>query len=456
MNSVAPLFEPKSIALVGAAHTEMRLGGVVLKNLLSFRGKVYPVNPKYDELMGIRSFRNISDIPEPVDLALILRPAPEVPEILREFKGRARCVIVMSSGFAEVGETALQEEIKRIGKEFGFRIVGPNCMGLYNPHQSLDTFFLPKERLQRPKKGNVAVVSQSGAVLSCLLGALRDANAGLSKAIGYGNAVDVAESDLYDYLADDQKTDVVISYIESVDDGRRFISSARQLVSKKPLLILKSGKGTIGQAAAFSHTGRLAGRYEVFRSIVRQAGLREVSDFDEFMDATKALSYQRPLKKSFSDKQMERKTVKRVCIITNGGGSGVLAADECMRQGLDVVGISGEKKARLQHLFPNFFVVNNPVDLTAQVSDEDYVAVLNELVDDYDGFVIIALPNVFGITENLGNALAEAKKKLRMPLTANIAQSGITRKIVSALERAKIPVYPSPERAVRGLNALLH
>ncbi|HSB31913.1 MAG TPA: CoA-binding protein, partial [Candidatus Sulfobium mesophilum] len=123
MNSVAPLFEPKSIALVGAAHTEMRLGGVVLKNLLSFRGRVYPVNPKYDELMGIRSFRNISDIPEPVDLALILRPAPEVPEILREFKGRARCVIVMSSGFAEVGETALQEEIKRIGKEFGFRIV---------------------------------------------------------------------------------------------------------------------------------------------------------------------------------------------------------------------------------------------------------------------------------------------------------------------------------------------
>ncbi len=458
MNSVAPLFEPKSIALVGAAHTEMRLGGVVLKNLLSFKGQVYPVNPKYDELMGIRSYRNISDIPEPVDLALILRPAPEVPEILREFKGRARCVIVMSSGFAEVGETALQEEVKRIGKESGIRVVGPNCMGLYNPHRSLDTFFLPKERLQRPKKGNVAVVSQSGAVLSCLLGALRDANAGLSKAVGYGNAVDVAESDLYEYLADDQKTDVVISYIESVDDGRRFIESARRLVRNKPLLILKSGKGASGQAAAFSHTGRLAGRYEVFQSIVRQSGLREVSDFDEFMDATKALSYQKPLKKSITSLpvgRMHGKIVNRVCIITNGGGSGVLAADECMRQGLDVVGISKEKKARLQHLFPNFFVVNNPVDLTAQVRDEDYVAVLDELADDYDGFVIIALPNVFGITDNLGYAVAEAKKKLGKPLTANIAQSGITRKIISALERANIPVYPSPERAVRGLKALL-
>ena len=443
MKPLAPLFEPKSVALVGAAHTEMRLGGVVLKNLLGFKGKVYPVNPKYDELMGIKAYRSIADIPETVDLALILRPAQEVPEILGEFKERARCVIVMSSGFAEVGETALQEEVGRVGKESGFRVVGPNCMGLYNPHRSLDTFFLPKERLRRPKRGNVAIVSQSGAILSCLLGALRDANAGVSKAIGYGNATDVAESDLYDYLADDKKTEVVVSYIESVSDGRRFIKSARELTGKKALLVLKSGKGAGGQAAAFSHTGRLAGRYEVFHSIVKQFGVREVSDFDELMDATKALSYQRQSKGN------------RICIITNGGGSGVLAADECMRQGLDVIGISGEKKARLQHLFPNFFVVNNPVDLTAQVTDDDYVTVLSELADDYDGFLVISLPNVSGITVNLGDLLAKARKDLNKPLTANIAQSGITKKITSTLERARIPVYPSPERAIRGLKALL-
>ncbi len=443
MRPLTPLFEPKSIALVGAAHTETRLGGVVLKNLLGFKGKVYPVNPKYDELMGIKAYRSIADIPETVDLALVLRPAPEVPEILREFKEKARCVIVMSSGFAEVGETALQDEAGRAAKDAGFRVVGPNCMGLYNPHRSLDTFFLPKERLRRPKRGNVAIVSQSGAILSCLLGALQEANAGVSKAIGYGNAIDVAESDLYDYLAHDKKTEVVVSYIESVGDGRRFIESARELTGKKPLLVLKSGKGAGGQAAAFSHTGRLAGRYEVFHSIVRQSGIREVSDFDELMEATKALSYQRQSKGN------------RVCIITNGGGSGVLAADECMRQGLDVVGISAEKKARLHRLFPNFFVVNNPVDLTAQVTDEDYVTVLDELADDYDGFLIISLPNVSGITVNLGDLLAKAKKDLDKPITANIAQSGITGKIISILERARIPVYPSPESAVKGLKALL-
>jgi acyl-CoA synthetase (NDP forming) len=443
MSPLDPLFEPRSIALVGAAHTEKKLGGVVLNNLLRFGGEVYPVNPKYDELMGMRAYRSVGDIPGPVDLALILRPAHEVPDILREFGGRAKCVIVMSSGFAEVGETGLQDEVKRIGQEFGIRIVGPNCMGLYNPYRKLDTFFLPAERLHRPKKGNVAVISQSGAILSCLLGAAKDARTGVSKAIGYGNAVDVTESDLYEYFSGDDRTDVVVSYLESVIDGRRFIRSAKGLSEKKPLLVLKSGKGASGQAAAFSHTGRLAGRYEVFHSLVKQWGIREVADFDELLDATKALSYQRSSAGS------------RICIVTNGGGSGVLAADECMRQGLEVPPIAGGKKERLGHLFPHFFVVNNPVDLTAQVKDEDYVTTLGELKDAYDGFLIIALPNVFGITEKLGSLLAAAKSGLGKPVVAHIAESSITNRITSKLERAGIPVYPSPERAVRGLKALL-
>ncbi len=443
MNTLDSFFKPKSIALIGAAHTEKKLGGVVLKNLLRFKGKVYPVNPKYGELMGITSYRAVSDIPETVDLCIILRPSSEVPGILGEMKGRARCILIMSSGFAESGETALQAEVQRLGKELRVRIVGPNCMGLYNPHHRLDTFFLPPARLPRPKKGNVAVVSQSGAILSCLLSAVKEANAGISKAVGYGNAVDVAESDLYEYLAGDAKTEVVVSYIESVKDGRRFIEDARRLSQKKALVVLKAGKGASGQAAAFSHTGRLAGRYEVFHSLVTQFGIREVTDFDELMDATKALSYQR------------RSGGRRVCIVTNGGGSGVLAADECMRQGLEVPGLSEEKKGRLRHLFPNFFGINNPVDLTAQVSDEDYAVALRELKEDYDGFVVIALPNVLGITEKFAQLLSEVRPEVGKPIVSHIAHSGITATLRTRLERSLIPVYPSPERAVRGLKALL-
>ncbi len=443
MNDLDLLFQPRSIAVVGAAHTVIKLGGVVLRNLLGFRGKVYPVNPKYSDLMGVKTYPTVQDIPENVDLGIILRPAPEVPGILREFSGKTKCVIVMSSGFAEVGEAALQEEVRKAGKELGFRLVGPNCMGVYNPHKRLDTFFLPHERLPRPKKGNVAVVSQSGAILSCVLGAIREANAGVSKAIGYGNAIDVSETDLYEYLALDEKTDVVVSYIESVGDGRKFVEGAKRLSEKKPLIILKSGKGPSGQAAAFSHTGRLAGRYEVFHSIVRQFGISEATDFDELIDSTKALSYQRP------------SSGNRVCIITNGGGSGVLAADECLRQGLDVTRLPEDKKERLSRIFPHFYGINNPVDLTAQVRDEDYITALTELGDCYDGFVIIALPNVLGITENLGLLMKETMAKLQRPVAANIATSGISRKLTSLLEKARVPVYPSPERAVRGLKALL-
>jgi acyl-CoA synthetase (NDP forming) len=443
MSDLALFFQPKSIAIVGAAHTEDKLGGVVLKNLLRYRGKVYPVNPKYPELMGLRTYPKVEDIPGNIDLGIILRPAEEVPEILREFRGKTQCIIVMSSGFAEVGESALQEEVRKTGKELGFRILGPNCMGVYNPHKRLDTFFLPVGRLPRPKKGNVSVVSQSGAILSCVLGAVRDANAGISKAAGYGNAVDVSETDLYEYLATDKKTDVVVSYIESVGDGRKFVESAQRLLRQKPLVVLKSGKGASGQAAAFSHTGRLAGRYEVFHSIIRQFGIREASDFDELIDATKALSYQRP------------SGGNRVCIITNGGGSGVLAADECLRQGLEVMKLPGEKKERLSAVFPHFYGINNPVDLTAQVRDEDYITALTELGGCYDGFVLIALPNVLGITEKLGLLIKDTMAVLGKPVTANIAASGISKRLTALLEKAKVPVYPSPESAVRALKALL-
>lgn len=443
MSSLTSLFSPKSVALIGAAHTEIKLGGVVLKNLLKLRGKVYPVNPKYDELMGLKAYHTVREIPVPVDLAIIMRPAPEVPEILRELEGKAKTAIVVSSGFAEVGEGGLQAEVKRIGRELGIRLLGPNCMGIFNPADRLDTFFISHERMKRPKRGNVAILSQSGAIMASLFEAIRASRIGLSKAVGYGNALDIDESDLYEYMFNDKGTDVVVSYIESLGDGRKFIEKANELSGKKSLVILKSGKGESGSAAAYSHTGRLAGRYEVFRSILRQFGIMEAEDFDVMMDATKALSYQRP------------SMGNRVCIITNGGGSGVLAADECMRQGLNVPRLSEEKLTILKNMFPHFYVLNNPFDLTAQVRDEDYLTVLDEVKDEYEGFLVIALPNVMGITEGLAELMKDFKGRIRKPVVFHIPADGISRRIISRLEKTHIPVFPSPERAVKGLRALL-
>ncbi len=446
------LFRPRSIALIGAAHSEEKLGGVILKNLLKFRGRVYPVNPNYTELMGLKAYPSVRDIPESIDLAIIMRPASEVPEILKGLKDKAKCAIIESSGFAEIGEVELQNEVKIIGRGIGVRILGPNCMGIYNPYQRLDTFFLPYERLKRPKRGNVAVVSQSGAILSCLLGAVRESNTGISKAIGYGNAIDIDESDLYEYLANDKHTDVVISYIESLGNGRKFIEKAKMLSEKKSLRILKSGKGLSGQAAAYSHTGRLAGRYEVFHSILKQFEIQEAKDFDELIDATKALSFQG----QGSRVKGQERISNRVCIITNGGGSGVLAADECMRQGLEVAKLPEDKAEKLRQIFPHFYGINNPLDLTAQVRDEDYISALNELKDNYDGFLIVALPNVLGITERLAELIRDFKGKIKKPIVFHITHGGISRKLTALLEKIGIPVYPSPERAVRGLRAILN
>lgn len=459
MTSLDFLFNPRSISLIGAAHTEEKLGGVILKNLLKFRGRVYPVNPRYTELMGLKTYSSLAKIPESIDLSVIIRPASEMPEILKEHKGRAKCGIIVSAGFAEIGEDRLQNEIKKIAREIGIRILGPNCMGVYNPYQRLDTFFLSRERLKRPKMGNVAVVSQSGAILSCLFGAIKDANIGLSKAVNYGNAVDIDESDLLEYLTHDEYSDVVISYIESIGDGRKFIERARVLSEKKSFIVLKSGKGSSGQAAAYSHTGRLAGRYEVFNSILRQFSIKEAMDFDELVDTTKAISYQGTFKKSplppFTKGGLGG-IGNRVLIITNGGGSGVLAADACMRQGLDVAKLPEDKIGKLGQIFPYFYTINNPLDLTAQVRNEDYIIALNELKDDYEGFIVIALTGVMGITEKLGVMMKNLKEDINKPIVFHAAYDGVSRKLTAILEKAGIPVYPSPERAVRGLKALLN
>ncbi len=443
INQIDLLFNPGSIALIGASHTEKKLSGAILKNLLRFRGKVYPVNPKYKKIMGLKAYSSLSELPEPVDLTIIIRPAHEILKILKEHERKAKCAIIVSSGFAEIGEYKLQDEIKRIARDTGIRILGPNCMGVYNPYHKLDTFFLSRERLKRLKKGNMAVVSQSGAVLSCLFDALGAANIGISKAVNYGNAVDIDESDLYEYFIRDEYSDIVISYIESLSNGRKFVEKAKELSEKKAFLLLKSGKGSSGQAAAYSHTGRLAGRYEVFHSILRQFGIKEAMDFDELVDTAKAISYQKTSRGN------------RVLIITNGGGSGVLASDECIKQGLVVAKLPENRIEKLGKMFPKFYTISNPFDLTAQVKDEDYIASLNELKDDFDGFLIIALTGVMGVTERLGKMMKNLKVGIGKPIVFHIAHGGVSRKLTAILEKAGIPVYPSPERAVKVLKALL-
>lgn len=443
MTGLDRLFCPRSVALVGASSDPGKPAGIALANLARFRGRFYPVNPRCDELQGLPCYPSVRALPETVDLSVIMRPAPEVPASVREHRGKARCVLVVSAGFAETGERALQEELAAAVREAEVRLLGPNCLGVFSPSCRLDTFFLPPGGFRRPGRGNCAVVSQSGAVVVSILDAVGRMGVGISRAINYGNAVDIDAPEVYDHLADDAATELVVSYLESVGDGRRFVAAAQRLSAAKPLLVLKGGKGSGGGAAAYSHTGRLAGSYEVFSSILRMAGIREVHDFDGLLDATRALSRQRP------------SGGKRICIVTNAGGAGVLAADESLRQGLELPPLPDRVRSSLRGAFPPFYTIANPVDLTGQVHDDEYRIALDAIGDKYDGFLVIALTGVAGITLGLAPILDAFRATNGKPLVAHIAQGGAAGKLTPLLERSGIPVYSTPERAVRGLRALL-
>ncbi len=464
--NLSRLFNPASIALVGASHSELKLGGVVLKNLLKLkcRASIFPVNPKFSSLMGTRAYPSTDAIKGQIDLAIIIRPASEVNGILEGLAGRTFCALVVSAGFAEAGRPDLQDEIARTARRGGIRLMGPNCMGVYNATAGLDTFILPPERLPRPKPGPVAIVTQSGAVLSLLFEGMVKAGMGVSVTAHYGNAADIDESEIYEYLENDPATKTVISYLESVKDGRRFIRRAKALSEKKPLIVLKAGKGASGQQAAFSHTGRLAGAYEVFHSILAQYGICEAPDLEDLMDGSLALSTQVKISTQVKGAAATGKTGRKkaaapgkkdVLVLTNGGGAGVLASDECVRQGFEQPGISAQNLANLKKTFPPFYGIGNPLDLTAQGSDGDYVTVLDELAGSYAGFVVIALSAVTGITPALAGMLGDFKKRTGRPLVLHTGQDEVGKELVRLAGNAGIPSFATPERAVRALGKLM-
>lgn len=443
MNFMNYLFNPSSIALIGASHSTNRLGGIMLKNLMRFKGTLYPINPQHKEILGLKSYQSIEEIPDSVDLSIIMRPASETPQILKDLSNKTKTAIITSAGFGEIGETSLQNEVIKISSRNKIRILGPNCMGFINRYRDIDTFFVPLETLVRPKKGNIAVVSQSGALLYYILESIKSWGRGISLAVGYGNAIDINESDIYEYLSEDKYTSLVISYLESVSNGRRFIHAAQRLSQKKPLIILKSGKSSLGQYATLSHTGRLAGRYDVFHSILKQFNILETKTLEELLDTAKAFSFFKPV------------SGNKVCILTNGGGAAVLAVDECIRQGLDVKEIPEDKIIKLRNLFPAFYGIKNPFDITAQGRDDDYITVLKEIREDYDGFLIIAFMGVPGITERLAFLLKDFKKIFNKPIVFHTTIGTASEKLIKDLASGGIPTFPTPERAIKGLRALL-
>ncbi|HDM92138.1 MAG TPA: CoA-binding protein [Candidatus Korarchaeota archaeon] len=445
---VAAFFEPKSVAVVGASRNPEKLGHVVLRQLLeNFEGRVYPVNPKADEILGLKCYPSVTSLPEAVDLAVVAVPAPITPQVVRECGERGvKAAIVISGGFSEVGNVELEEELKETAKKYGVRIIGPNCMGIYRPSSGLDTLFTPSDRLPRPPRGDVAILTQSGSFGGAILTWLAMEGKGISVFVSYGNRADVDEADLIEYLSEDPETRVIAIYIEGLSNGRRFMEAARRVSPRKPIVVFKAGRSQKGARAVQSHTGSLAGSDSAYEAAFKQSGVVRAYSTEEFLDVSRALA-RLPLPRG-----------PGVGIITNGGGYGVIAVDALEEQGLEVPDLDEDTRKRLREQLPPYYPVGNPLDLTGSSTPEQYLIGMREMAksESIDALMVMALYSVplmepkrttdyiLQVVEQYGKPVVVVS----LDVTPDVAEQN------SRLESLGIPVYPAPERAAKALAAL--
>ena len=464
-------FEPDAIAVIGASREPEKPGHVIFKILLEnkrkgvLKAEVYPVNPFADEILGVKCYPSVKDIPRNVDLAVIVVPAKIVPKVLRDCGEKGvRAVIVISAGFSEVGNVELEQELVKIAKAYGVRVIGPNCIGVLCPWTGVDTIFLPVEKVlkdgrrvistPRPRPGYVSLLSQSGAFGTAAIDYMSGEGIGLNVFVSYGNKADVDEADLLEYLAEDPRTRVILMYIESLERGRRVVEVAREVTLKKPVVALKAGRTAAGARAAASHTAALAGVDEVYEAAFRRAGIVRAYDVEELFDMAKALAMQPPARGN------------RVAIVTDGGGAGVMATDECVLREMRVPELKGKARDALEELknkgvIPHFASLMNPIDLTGSATTEMYLETLKVLLesDEIDVILVLALHQVPGIEDpvDLAQSIGELVKSKGFVKPVLAVDTGWSEAAVltrEAFDNALIPSYPTPERAARAARAL--
>ncbi len=447
------IFYPRSIAIIGASREAGSVGQSLLANLIDsrFKGIVYPVNPKAKGVLGIKSYPQVMDIPDEVDLAVVVVPAPFVPSVLEECgKKGIKGAVIISAGFKEVGAEGakLEQKVKNIMNEYGLSLVGPNCLGVVNTdlQSSMNATF----GTLMPKEGNIAFISQSGALCVAVLDYAKEASIGFSKFISMGNKAGINENDLLLYLRDDPQTDVILMYLEDLVNGREFMNIARDITSHpshpKPIIALKAGRTFVGAKAASSHTGSLAGSDKVYDAIFSQCGVIRGETLEEIFDYVQAFSTQ-PLPEG-----------KNVAIVTNSGGPGILATDSCVRYGLNIASFSPPTKKYLKRILPPTASLNNPVDLIAEAQHEQYRDTLRQILRDKNvhSAIVILTPTAFTDVEKVAEAVVKTVRPYKKPVVCCFLGVYDVSKGIKILERNSIPSYRFPESAARVLAEMDH
>jgi acetate---CoA ligase (ADP-forming) len=443
------LFRPASVAVVGASNRPGKVGTSLFRNLLSagYQGVAYPVNPSWKSVSGVRCYPDLASLPEPPELGVVIVPAAQVAGTIDELgRAGAKGAVVISAGFREIGDAGAALEAEVVGRARAHRmsLVGPNCFGVFNtdPEVGLNATF--SERL--PPAGNIAFVSQSGALGAGILQYGASERIGFSRFVSVGNRAGVDENDLLTALDRDPRTRVILLYVESLANGRRFLEAARDVTEHKPVLVIKSGRTSAGERAAKSHTGSLAqsGRDQLYDSVFAQAGVQRVDSLGGLFRLAKIFASGLTL------------AGPRLVILTNSGGPGIVAADAAVRQGLELPPLSESVRAGLAARLPSIAAVANPLDMTADVGADAYRQTLQTLLAsaDVDGALVIATPTGTMTGETVAQAILQARSSAPKPVVACLFGLADLSAEATILESHGVPTYTFPEEAVEGLGSL--
>ncbi len=439
------LFFPRSIAVIGASKTVGKVGYEVLNNLVQsgFEGPVIPINQAGGELMGLKVFPDIHSYPDPIDMAVITVPAAQVVDAVRASVGKkVQSVVVVASGFKESGKIgrALEEELIEICRKSKVRLLGPNYLGLINTEIKLNASFSKRV----PRSGSMAIFSQSGALCTAMMDLADSRELGLSKSISIGNKADITEVDVLEALAKDDKTKVIVGYLEDISDGDRFVKAAEEASTNKPVVILKSGTTEAGIRAAALHTGVLGGKKDTaYGAAFRRAGICRADSFEALFDYAIALAMQ-PTPQG-----------NRVFVLSNAGGPGTIAADAIEKAGLVVCDMSSEMKTTIQHILPAAAKINNPMDVSGEATPEHYSAIVAAAQEDdsIDAVLVILAPQYLNQPAETARAIAAALQFTK-PVLATFLGGDDVMPSRRELAAASLPFYDSPERAISTIRAM--
>lgn len=445
-HDLSGFFKPHSIAVIGASEREHSVGMKLFSNLLNdgFSGSLYAVNPKHDSVQGQPCFPSLREVKESVDLAIITTPASTVPDIISQCGAQGiRFAIVLSAGFSETGKEgrALEEKIIAIARQYGVRLIGPNCLGMISPSVKMNATF----NNIGASAGNLALVSQSGAICAAILDWAKERRVGFSAVISLGNAAEVDFSDVLNYLALDSTTHSILLYIEGIRHARQFLSGLRVAARMKPVVIVKGGRFQQGSRAALSHTGAIVGRDEVFNAAIKRAGAIRVMSIEQLFSAAQLLA---------SNYKVDG---KRLAIVTNGGGAGVMAADRAGELAIPLSELSKDTDEHLNRILPSHWSHANPIDILGDATPERYQEVIEACLNDIniDGMVIILVPVAMSQPEKVAEQVISLAGKSHKPMIVCWMGESQVKKAKKLFAEHRIPCFSTPETAVEAFSYLV-